>query len=160
MKDLPLSAVMIHGRPYENPFGAEIDYAMIKRCVDFERQNNPTTVVLGNGGIKTPEEAKLMINKTGCDGVGLARGLYGKPWLFKQCHEYLQTSKYKDLSNKQIAKVIIEHAKSAFKDKNTHGLIELRKHLLWYVSGWPNAKELRSKLVKVESLKQLKDILK
>ena len=160
VKDLPLSAIMIHGRPYENPFQAEIDYEMIKKCVILAKKNNPKIVVLGNGGINAPEDAKKMMDETDADGVGLARGLYGKPWLFKQCRDYLKTGKCRELSVKQISKVMMQHAQVAFGAKNKFGLIELRKHLLWYVSGWPNAKELRSKLVRVESLKQLKDVLK
>lgn len=158
MHDLPLSAVMIHGRPYEKPFDGEIDYKMIKNCVQYLKKNSPQTIVLGNGGIKKPEDAKRMIDETGCDGVGLARGLYGKPWLFKQTRDYLAKNKYRELTQNQIKKVIIQHAKRAFKDKKQYGLIELRKHLLWYVSGWGNAKELRSKLVQVEKLSDLSKI--
>ena len=51
-----------------------------------------------------------------------------------------------------------EHAEMAFKEKGAHGLIELRKHFLWYVKGWDNAKELRTQLVKVEKKDDLKTI--
>lgn len=160
MKDLPLSAVMIHGRPYENPFAAEIDYEMIKECVQFFKRQNRQGVVLGNGGINTPQDAKEMIESTGVDGVGLARGLYGRPWLFKQIKQYLKTGKYSELNIKQVDKIILQHAQSAFKTKDRQGIVELRKHLAWYVSGRVGAKELRAKLVRVEDLKQLKQILK
>ncbi|MFA5021223.1 MAG: tRNA-dihydrouridine synthase, partial [Patescibacteria group bacterium] len=156
MSDLPLAAVMIHGRSYEKPFDGEIDYAMIKKCVQSARKYNLQLVILGNGGIKTPEDAQKMIEETGCDGVGLARGLYGRPWLFKQCRDYFKQGKYREPSLGQIKKVILEHAQTAFKAQKQYGLIELRKHLLWYVSGWPQAKELRSKLVKVESIADVK----
>ena len=89
MKDLPISAVMVHGRPYEDPFNAEIDYAMIAK-VKKEFKAGP---VLGNGGIKTPEDGKKMMKEAGVDGLGLARGLYGKPWLFGQMKKYLKTGK-------------------------------------------------------------------
>lgn len=156
MAGLPLAAVMIHGRPYEDPFQAEINYKMISKCVKLYRKQNPLGVILGNGGIKTPEEAKKMILETSADGVGLARGIYGKPWLFKQCADYLKTGKYRELTQAQIGKVIIEHAQAALKTKSDYGLIELRKHLLWYVSGWPRAKEIRSLLVKTETLADIK----
>jgi len=158
MKNIPISAVMVHGRPYEQPFDGEIDYEMIKMVKDFYK--NTKTIVLGNGGIHSPEEAKKMIDQTGVDGLGIARGVYGKPWIFKQIKDYLKTGKYKDFSQKQIEKAMIEHAKAAQKDKNAHGLIELRKHLLWYVKGWQNSKELRSQLVRTESIDNLKRILK
>ena len=155
IKDLPLSAVMIHGRPHENPFGAEIDYEMIKKIkAEFKG------VVLGNGGINIPEDAKIMIDKTGVDGIGLARGLYGKPWLFEQIKDYLKSGKYKEFKQSDIKKAMLLHGQLAFETKGDHGLIELRKHLLWYASGWPGAKNLRSELVNVKTLKDVKKALK
>ncbi len=160
MVDLPLSAIMIHGRPYENPFNAEIDYNMIKKCVNFLKQKKSQIVILGNGGINDHFDAEKMIKLTGVDGLGLARGLYGKPYLFEQIKVFLKKGKFKEYDQKKIKKVILNHAKFALKSKDSHGLVELRKHLLWYVKGWVKAKELRVELVKVENLKQIKDILK
>lgn len=160
IKGLPIAAVMIHGRPYENPFNAEIDYGMIKVAGEEFLRQNPKGVVLGNGGINTPEDAKIMIEKTWCHGVGLARGLYGRPWLFKQCRDYIKKSKFKEFAPKDIKKAALLHAKLAQNSKDKHGIIELRKHLLWYVKGWPNAKELRSCLVQVESVRDLKKMFK
>ena len=139
MKDLPIIAVMVHGRPYENPFSAEIDYEMIK-SVKKEFKG----IVLGNGGINVPTDAKIMLEKTGVDGFGIARGIYGKPWIFQQIKDYLKNGKYQKFDKAKIKKVIIQHAEAALKAKDKHGLIELRKHLLWYVKGWENAKEMRS----------------
>ncbi len=158
MDGLPLAAVMIHGRPYENPFAAEIDYAMIKDCVKYLKRKSPATIVLANGGINQPADAKKMLELTGADGLGLARGLYGRPWLFKQGRDYLKTGKYAEFDQKKIKQAIIYHAQVAFGAKEAYGLIELRKHLLWYVSGWPKAKELRSRLVRVENLDDIKKI--
>jgi len=155
MKGLNISAIMIHGRPYENPFNAEIDYEMIKKI----KKEFPG-IVLGNGGINVPMDAKIMWEKTGVDGFGIARGVYGKPWIFKQIKDYLKMGKYQKFDKTKIKKVIIQHAEAAFKSKDTHGIIELRKHLLWYVKGWENAKELRSQLVAVESLKDIKNVCK
>lgn len=160
MEDLPITAVMIHGRPYENPFAAEIDYEMIKNCVQYLKAKKSQTIVLGNGGINSPEEAKKMLELTGVDGLGLARGLYGRPYLFEQIKKYLRSGKILTYNQAKIKKVILEHAKFALKTKSTYGLVELRKHLLWYVKGWPKAAELRSELVKVEDLRQIKRILK
>lgn len=153
IKDLPLSAIMIHGRSYENLFSGEIDYQMIVKV-----KKEFGGIVLANGGINTPEDAKKMMALTGCDGLGLARGVYGRPWLFKQIKDFLKTGKYEELTRSQIKKVILSHAALARKEKGEHGLIELRKHLLWYVSGWKNAKAIRSELVKVENIGQIKKI--
>ena len=155
VKDLPISAVMIHGRSYEQLFSGEIDYEMIKKCVKELKKQNLKIVVLGNGGINTPEDAKIMIEKAKVDGVGVARGIYGKPWVFEQIKDYLTKGSYKNFSNKKIIKVAVEHAKAVSRSKGDYGLVELRKHLLWYVSGWHNAKVLRSKLVKIKSVSEV-----
>lgn len=155
IKNLPVSAVMVHGRSFEQPFAGEPDYAMIKKVKQEFRG-----IVLGNGGIFTPEQAKIMLAKTGADGIGLARGLYGRPWLFQQIKDYLQHGKYQEFTWTKIKKVMPEHAKLAFKAKGEHGLIELRKHLAWYVKGLPQAAAWRQKLVVIKSLKEIENILK
>ncbi|MFA4872081.1 MAG: tRNA-dihydrouridine synthase, partial [Patescibacteria group bacterium] len=158
MKGLPIAAVMIHGRSYEKPFDGEIDYEMIKSVKNFLA--NSKTIVLGNGGIETPQDAKIMLEKTGCDGLGLARGVCGKPWLFKQIKDYLETGKYNEIKISDLKKTILNHAQLAFKSKGEHGIIELRKHLLWCISGLPGAKEMRKQLVVVENLEDIKEFLK
>lgn len=160
MKELPLAAVMIHGRSYEKPFEGDPDYAMVKKCAKYQRQINPECVMIGNGGIKKPEDAKKMLELADADGVGLARGLYGRPWLFQQCRQYLNSGKYAEPTPAEIKKTILLHGKLAFAAKDNHGLVELRKHLLWYVSGRPNAKELRFQLVRVSTLGELKTAIK
>lgn len=160
MQGLPISAVMIHGRPYENPFQAEIDYEMIKKCVQYLKETAPEIVVLGNGGINIPEDARKMLELTGVAGLGLARGLYGRPWLFKQVKEYLLKGSFREFATKDIIRVAKLHAKIVQQAKSDYGIIELRKHLLWYVKGRPNASELRANLVKVENIKDIKLALK
>jgi len=153
IKQLPITTIMIHGRPFENPFQASIDYEMIKQC-----KNIFPGIIIANGGIDTPEKAKEMLEKTKADGIGLARGLYGKPWLFKQIKNYLKTGKYQELTWSQIKKVIFKHAQFNFKYKGDHGIIEMRKHLYYYTKNRPNAKGLRKKLVQVENLAEIKKI--
>ncbi|MFH0856478.1 MAG: tRNA-dihydrouridine synthase [bacterium] len=202
--DLPIAAVMVHGRTYEQGFSGEPDYEMIKGVVDLlkttpdpslSRRGNiriiPSssrrksllrrgeTVVLGNGGIKTLEDAKIMIEKTGADGLGIAQGVLGRPWLFRDIKEYMvsgEKCEYNentplaplkrgidaDLTRKktdEIKKIALRHAKLAYKMKGDHGIVEMRKHLLWYVKGWPDAKGLREKLVRVESVEEIKRVL-
>ncbi|MFA6254686.1 MAG: tRNA-dihydrouridine synthase [Patescibacteria group bacterium] len=155
ISDLRLAAVMIHGRPFKNPYSAPIDYEMIRKV-----KVNFSGIVLGNGGINRPEDAKLMLEKTGVDGVGLARGLYGKPWLFKQIKDFLKKGNYHELDFKDIKKVAIKHARLAEKTKGKWGIIETRKHLAYYAKGFPGAADLRQRLVRVESIKDIKEILK
>ena len=155
IKDQPVSALMLHGRTYEQMFTGEINYNVMK-----EVKNTFNGVVIGNGGINTPEDAKKMIDETGVDGVGLARGIYGKPWLFLQIRDFIQNGTYDYPDIKVIKKIVQDHAKAVYMDKGQHGVIELRKHLCWYFKGFPGANEMRKKFVQVESVDDVKNVLK
>ncbi|MEI6627495.1 MAG: tRNA-dihydrouridine synthase family protein, partial [bacterium] len=96
IKDLPIAAIMFHGRSYEVPFSGDPDYEMIKKA----KVLCPHIPLLGNGGVNSPEDAKKMLDLSGCDGFGLARGLYGKPWLFDLIKDYLKAGKYKPFTPK------------------------------------------------------------
>lgn len=160
MKDLPLSAIMIHGRSYEKPFEGEPDYGMIKKCVQYQKKINKKCIIIGNGGIKNPEDAKKMLEFTGADGVALARGLYGRPYLFKQVNDYLAKGKYSEYDLAKIKAAALLQAQLAYKAKGKHGLVEMRKHLCWYVSGLPNARDYRQRLVRVENISQIRAAFK
>lgn len=155
VSDLPVAGVMIHGRSYEQGFIGPIDYQMI-----IEARKYFKGIILANGGINEPADAKKLLDKTKSDGLGLARGLYGRPWLFKEIKNYLTSGKFIELTWTQKKKVILDHAKYAFKFNGDYGIIELRKHLLWYVKGLPEAKNLRAELVKVETVADIKRVLK
>lgn len=155
IKDLPVKAVMIHGRSYEQGFKGEPDLDMIKKI----KKQFPG-IVLGNGGIYSPEKAKEMLDKTGVDGIGLAQGVFGKPWLFEQINDYLKTGEYQEYDFKKIKKIVLEHAKLNFKLKGKRGVFEMRKHLGWYVKGFPGASDLRKQLVQVKAIEEINNILK
>jgi nifR3 family TIM-barrel protein len=155
IKDLPVAAVMIHGRSYEKGFSGPVDFEMIKKV-----KENFSGLVLGNGGIVSPEKAKEMVEQAGVDGIGLAQGVLGKPWLFEQVKDFLKKGKYKEYNFSQIKKVALRHAALNYKLKGSQGILEMRKHLAWYCRGFEGASALRQKLVQVESLSEIKKILK
>lgn len=152
--DLPIAAIMVHGRTYEQGFVGKIDLGAIKKIKEIF-----PGLVLGNGGINTPEEAKEMIDKTGVDGLGLARGVNGRPWLFQQIKDYLESGKYKEKNQRQIFKIALEHSRIVGKEKGEFGVIEMRKHLCWYVKNMLEASKLRQKLIQVTSYKDIEKIL-
>lgn len=154
IKDYPLAAVMVHGRSYEKGFSGPIDFATIRRIkamVSFP--------VLANGGINTPEDAKIMLEKTGADGVALARGALKNPWLFREIKEYLETGEYHEFTMAEIKEAALLHSRMAEEDMGLHGMLEMRKYLLWYFRGFENAKEFRRKLVEVETLADVEQTL-
>ena len=153
IKDLPITAIMIHGRSYEEKFSGEIDYEMIKKA-----KESFNGIILANGNITNPEIAQKTLELTQADGLGLARGLYGHPWLFQQIKDYLKTNKYKEKTWSQIKQIALEHAKLNYKAKGAHGIIEMRKHLLFYAKGHSQAKKMRKELVRVENIDQIKKV--
>lgn len=150
VNDLKISAVMIHGRSMSQGHTGEVDWQIIK-----EARKYFSGVILANGGIMDKKSADEMLMKTGVDGLGIARGALGKPWLFDE----VKGSKLKVKSQKQIFSLMIKHAKLAENIMGGRGIIEMRKHLCWYVAGIPGAAELRQKLIQVKSLKEIKEVL-
>ncbi len=154
IKHLSVAAVMIHGRSYEKPFDGETNTDVIRQVKRAFKG-----IVIANGGIYTPEDAKRMLDETGADGVGLARGVRGSPWLFKQIKDYLATGAYKEFSWEERKQLALKHSAAALKTKGGWGIVEMRKHLAWYVHGTPHAARLRAQLVRVKTLKDVETIL-
>jgi tRNA-dihydrouridine synthase B len=155
IKDLDFKAIMIHGRTYEQGFIGDLDLEQIKGIKEIVGDK----IVLVNGGITSPEIAKDILEKTGVDGIGIGRGVFGKPWLCQQIKDYLATGEYTEPSWEEKKKLIIEHTKLMFQTKGNHGMMEIRKHLAWYIKGIHNASHLRAELVRVETIEEVKKIL-
>lgn len=178
VKDLPFQAVMVHGRTYEGKFSGKVDFEIVEKI----KKIIPNRIVLANGGITEPDQAIGVFKKYPLlDGIGIARGTLGCPWIFDEikeilkCHPARQLAdstclpvgrdlKYVRCRNKFgmtnfIKKIIVEHYKLIYKDKQKLGIFEIRKHLAWYVKGFPGAAELRKKLVQTKSLKEVRKIL-
>ena len=117
--------------------------------------------VIGNGDIKTPEDAIRMHRETGCDAVMIARGSFGQPWIFDQTKDLLAgRPKRPDPDVETRFAIAIEHARmaAAYEPDLRGAAIEFRKHLGWYVKGLHNSADLRKKLHAVDSLDQVEGI--
>lgn len=154
VKDLPLAAVMIHGRSFEAPWVEEVDYDYIRRVKEMF-----PGIVLANGGIYSPEKAGEVLEITGADGVGIGHGVYGAPWIFQQIKDYLATGRYEEPTWEQKRSVALAHARLAHDIKGPHGLVEFKKQLLWYVKGLPRATDYRQELVRLETLEEIEAAL-
>lgn len=154
LNDLPLAAVMIHGRSMLQGHAGAVDYRTIK-----EARDHFGGVILANGGVTDKKTAQDLLERTGADGLGIARGALGRTWIFEQINNQ-QSANNNQKTRQEIFKIALRHAKLAYKLKAEVGIIEMRKHLCWYVAGQPDASVLRRKLVTVNSLKEIKQILK
>jgi tRNA-dihydrouridine synthase B len=149
ISDLDVKAIMIHGRTLKQGFVGDIDTKIIKKARDYFGG-----IILANGGIESWEDAERILRETEADGLGIGRGAIGRPWIFEE----VENQKSKVKSKKEIFKIAINHAKLVEKLKGEQGIVEMRKHLCAYVQGLPSAKNLRNELVKVEKLKDIKNI--
>ena len=117
--------------------------------------------VLGNGDIKTAEDAARMQRETGCAGVMIARGSFGQPWIFRETRALLEgkSKPAAPLVEERFA-VALEHARMAdeYEADPRGAAIEFRKHLGWYVKGLPGSADLRRKLHAVDSLQEVEGI--
>ena len=149
VSDLPISAVMIHGRTLAQGFVGEINCELIK-----EARQHFSGIILANGGINNLEQAQEILLKSGADGLGLARGVLWRPWMFQEIKE----GRVRDLSKAEIAAIAIRHAKLEEKLKGQGMIVEFRKHLCWYAQGISGASHLRSQLVKVFNAQEIENI--
>ena len=119
--------------------------------------------VLGNGDIKTAEDAVRMHRETGCAGIMIARGSFGQPWIFNQVRAVLE-GKPKPATPDVATRfaIALDHARMAqdYEHDPRGAAIEFRKHLGWYVKGLHNSAELRKKLHAVDSFSDVEGIFR
>ncbi len=161
-KDLPYSAVMVHGRTYEGGFSGSVNFEIVEEI----KKIIPDKIILANGGINSAEDgAQVLRDYPLLDGLGIARGAWGRPWIFNEIkNAYLNDGACLPLADidydfPRIKKIMLEHAKLIYAGKGDTGKFEMRKHLAWYIKGFPGASELRRKLVTAESLEEIEKIL-
>src|SRR6059058_3871007 len=117
--------------------------------------------VIGNGDIKTAEDAVRMQRETRCAAVMIARGSFGQPWVFDQTRALLEgKAKPATPPIERRFEIALEHARmaEAYEADPRGAAIEFRKHLGWYVKGIPGSAELRRKLHAVVSLSQVEGV--
>jgi tRNA-dihydrouridine synthase len=102
-----------------------------------------------------------MLEETGCDAVMIGRGVLGNPWLIKECVNYLASDKLPEpVSNKEKISMMKEHYNLLKNDKNEKvATMEMRTHILYYLKGMPNSKEMKNKVCMTKNSEELIKVL-
>jgi tRNA-dihydrouridine synthase B len=135
-----VSAVAIHARTRSERFEGRAnwnDIARLKRAVSIP--------VIGNGDVRTADDALRMLEETGCDGILVGRGAVGNPWLFREAHALLDAGiRLPRPTRAEVVGLAIDHLKRSVARKGLpRGLLEMRKILAGYLRGFPHAARMR-----------------
>ena len=150
------AAVAVHGRTREQYYSGKADWEIIRQVKEAV-----SIPVIGNGDVASGEKAIAMREQTGCDGVMIARGAQGNPWIFSELLEYERTGRLPDRPDvEEIKQTMLRHARLQIEYKGDFtGIREMRKHVAWYTKGLHGAARLRDQINQVESYAELENLL-
>lgn len=156
-EDAGAQVLTLHARTRTQMYSGEADWSEIRAVV--EALEIP---VVGNGDVRSGEDARRMREETGCAGIMIARASHGRPWIFRQARAALDGEPVPaDPTVEERFAIALEHARNAiaFERDEHRAMLEFRKHLGWYTKGLPDGRTLRQELFTVTSLEEVRDRL-
>lgn len=157
--------ITLHGRTLTQQYSGRADWEEITKASVYVHSQTQRTLLFGNGDLTTPEEIVERTRYSNVDGVWIGRAAMGNPWIFSQYRSYLDTGSYTQPTTAERCRVALDHAR-LFESMNTdvfrldpYPFLNMRKHLGWYVKGFPNASELRARLFQAENADEVEKLL-
>jgi len=151
-----INAITIHPRTQSQGYHGHSDWHTIKLI-----KESVSVPIIGSGDVRSAEDARLMLDETGCDLVMVGRGSLGNPWIFREANYFIKTGK--KLPPPSLAEklsVILNHLEDMISIKGEKkGTQELRKHLGWYTRGLPNSATIRAELFQLKNKPEIRTCL-
>ena len=155
-----LPALTVHLRTRKEMSDVPAHWDIMPEIVKLRNIISPETLIIGNGDVESLADAYEKIEKYGCDGIMVGRGIFGNPWFFNK-EFYKKGKTKKDLGTEERLKVMLEHAKTFHKHLGkVKNFANMKKHFKAYVSGWDGAKELRVKLMESDGMEEVEGIVR
>ena len=156
--DAGAAAITLHGRTRAQGYEGKADWGKLAELVEFINGRIP---VFGSGDVFSPEAAKQMIEQTGCDGIMLARGAMGNPFIFTKIRQFLKTGSYQEIPTRERIEAGFRELNLLVQDFGEKGAcLEMRKRFCAYSRGIDGGAALRKQLVAAESVEEYKNIFK
>jgi len=155
------AAVALHARTASQRYSGRARWSAIAELVDTVAEVAPSVPVLGNGDIWTAADALAMIERTGCAGVVVGRACLGRPWFFGQLADVFAGRPVRpEPPLGEVATIAAEHARLlAEAVDERRAMLMMRKHLGWYLTGFPVGSQARRDLTSVSTMAELDDRL-
>ncbi|RNC28715.1 MAG: putative tRNA-dihydrouridine synthase [Candidatus Dichloromethanomonas elyunquensis] len=155
LEDAGICMISVHARTREQYYSGKADWKWIGKV-----KKNVHIPVIGNGDIQSPQDALRMIRETGCDGVMIARGALGNPWLIGRTQHFLETGEFlPEPGEESKLNVLLNHFEKLLEYKGEKiGLNEIRKHAAWYIKGRRNAAEYRKEIMTTQNPNSMRAI--
>ena len=154
-EDCGAQMIAVHARFAKQGFGGEPDWSVIRQVKETVKH----MPVIGNGDVLNADDARRMLEETGCDGVMIGRGALGRPWLFKQIEHELRTGeKLPEPSMAEKAELLVKQARLTLettKLDHRRAINELRGQLVKYINGIENGARYRENIVQACSLEDI-----
>ncbi|HLT42353.1 MAG TPA: tRNA dihydrouridine synthase DusB [Sphingobacteriaceae bacterium] len=158
LQDVGIKALSIHGRTRAQMYKGQADWTMIR---DIKRNPRIQIPIFGNGDVDSIEKAAAWRKEYEVDGIMIGRGSIGYPWIFREIKHFFKTGeRLEGPTIKERVDVCKVHLQKSVEWKGERtGIFEMRRHYSNYFKGIPHFKEYRMKLVKLESITEIEDVL-